>query len=173
MPVIPLILSGETPPAEGGFVRYETTITLKGKADNLVVAVYDPVLGENGDGAGEGAGALTLRLSDSLRLTKRPVTSAPDGAEACSQGRKPLDRRPPSNLKPQRGAGSAPGVVAVNCLRPFRGLSIWVELSIPGACPPGYMPWLLRSRERATAPWRWPRALACVAKIEPTRKIER
>jgi VWFA-related protein len=45
MPVIPLALSGETPPAEGGFVRYETTITLKGKADNLVVAVYDPVSG--------------------------------------------------------------------------------------------------------------------------------
>jgi hypothetical protein len=27
-------------------------------------------------------------------------------------------------------------MVAVSCLRPFRGLSIWVELSIPGACPP-------------------------------------
>jgi VWFA-related protein len=45
MPVIPLTFSGENPPAEGGFVRYETTVTLRGKADDLVVAVYDPVSG--------------------------------------------------------------------------------------------------------------------------------
>ncbi|HSK76209.1 MAG TPA: VWA domain-containing protein [Thermoanaerobaculia bacterium] len=45
LPVIPLTFAGEQPPAEGGFVRYETKVTLKGKADNLVVAVYDPVSG--------------------------------------------------------------------------------------------------------------------------------
>ncbi|HKV10800.1 MAG TPA: VWA domain-containing protein [Thermoanaerobaculia bacterium] len=45
LPVIPLTFAGEKPPAEGGFVRYETKVTLRGKADNLVVAVYDPVSG--------------------------------------------------------------------------------------------------------------------------------
>lgn len=45
LPVIPLTFAGENPPQEGGFVRYETKVTLRGKADNLVVAVYDPVSG--------------------------------------------------------------------------------------------------------------------------------
>ena len=46
MPVIPLKLATDKPPKEGGFVRYDTKITLKGKADNLVLAVYDPVSGK-------------------------------------------------------------------------------------------------------------------------------
>ncbi|HSK76208.1 MAG TPA: VWA domain-containing protein [Thermoanaerobaculia bacterium] len=46
MPVIPLKLASDKPPKAGGFVRYDTKITLKGKADNLVVAVYDPVSGK-------------------------------------------------------------------------------------------------------------------------------
>lgn len=46
MPVIPLKLASDKPPKEGGFVRYDTKITLKGKADNLVLAVYDPVSGK-------------------------------------------------------------------------------------------------------------------------------
>ncbi|HKV10801.1 MAG TPA: VWA domain-containing protein [Thermoanaerobaculia bacterium] len=46
MPVIPLKLASDKPPKEGGFVRYDTKITLKGKAENLVLAVYDPVSGK-------------------------------------------------------------------------------------------------------------------------------
>jgi VWFA-related protein len=46
MPVIPLKLASDKPPKPGGFVRYDTKITLKGKADNLVLAVYDPVSGK-------------------------------------------------------------------------------------------------------------------------------
>jgi VWFA-related protein len=46
MPVIPLKIASDKPPKPGGFVRYDTKITLKGKADSLVVAVYDPVSGK-------------------------------------------------------------------------------------------------------------------------------
>jgi VWFA-related protein len=46
MPVIPLTISGDKPPKAGGFVRYDTKITLNGKAENLVLAVYDPVSGK-------------------------------------------------------------------------------------------------------------------------------
>jgi VWFA-related protein len=46
IPVLPLNLSSERPPAPGKFVRYETTVKLKGKADHLVVAVYDPLSGK-------------------------------------------------------------------------------------------------------------------------------
>ena len=46
MPVIPLKLASDKPPKPGGCVRYDTKITLKGKADSLVVAVYDPVSGK-------------------------------------------------------------------------------------------------------------------------------
>lgn len=46
MPVLPLKLASDKPPKEGGFVRYDTKITLKGQADNLVLAVYDPVSGK-------------------------------------------------------------------------------------------------------------------------------
>lgn len=46
MPVIPLTLSSDKPPKAGGFVRYDTKITLNGKAETLVLAVYDPVSGK-------------------------------------------------------------------------------------------------------------------------------
>lgn len=46
MPVIPLTISGDKPPKAGGFVRYDTKIILNGKAENLVLAVYDPVSGK-------------------------------------------------------------------------------------------------------------------------------
>jgi VWFA-related protein len=46
MPVVPLKISGDRPPKAGGFVRYDTKITLNGKAENLVLAVYDPVSGK-------------------------------------------------------------------------------------------------------------------------------
>ena len=42
IPVLPVTLSSATPPSAGGFVRYETKITLRGAADHLVVAAYDP-----------------------------------------------------------------------------------------------------------------------------------
>lgn len=50
MPVIPLTISGDKPPKAGGFVRYDTKITLNGKAANLVLAVYDPVSGKMATG---------------------------------------------------------------------------------------------------------------------------
>jgi VWFA-related protein len=46
IPVIPLTISGDKPPKAGGFVRYDTKITLNGKAETLVLAVYDPVSGK-------------------------------------------------------------------------------------------------------------------------------
>jgi VWFA-related protein len=46
IPVVPLKLSSAQPPTPGGFIRYETTLTLKGKADHLVAAVYDPLSGK-------------------------------------------------------------------------------------------------------------------------------
>ncbi|HYN19563.1 MAG TPA: hypothetical protein VE078_01285, partial [Thermoanaerobaculia bacterium] len=46
VPAIPLTLSSLKPPKPGGFVRYETKITLGGDARYLVVAVYDPLSGK-------------------------------------------------------------------------------------------------------------------------------
>jgi VWFA-related protein len=46
IPIFPLDLVSDKPPAPGKFVRYETTLRLKGKADHLVVAVYDPLSGK-------------------------------------------------------------------------------------------------------------------------------
>lgn len=50
IPVIPLTISGDKPPKPGGFVRYDTKITLNGKAETLVLAVYDPVSGKMATG---------------------------------------------------------------------------------------------------------------------------
>ncbi|HEV8239209.1 MAG TPA: hypothetical protein VGS57_07575 [Thermoanaerobaculia bacterium] len=43
MPVIPIELSTDEPPAPGKFVRHDLTIKLHGHADHLVVAAYDPL----------------------------------------------------------------------------------------------------------------------------------
>jgi VWFA-related protein len=46
IPVVPVSLSSDHPPVAGKFVRYETKIKLRGAADHLVVAVYDPLSGK-------------------------------------------------------------------------------------------------------------------------------
>jgi hypothetical protein len=46
IPVLPLNLASARPPTPGKFVRYDTTFKLRGKADHLVVAVYDPLSGK-------------------------------------------------------------------------------------------------------------------------------
>jgi VWFA-related protein len=43
IPVVPITLTSATPPRPGGFVRHQTTVTLGGPANHLVVAAYDPV----------------------------------------------------------------------------------------------------------------------------------
>jgi VWFA-related protein len=43
VPVVPITLSSEKPPTPGNFVRYDTKVTLRGPADRLVAAVYDPL----------------------------------------------------------------------------------------------------------------------------------
>jgi VWFA-related protein len=46
IPVVPLNLASDKPPAPGKFVRYETRFTLKGKASRVVAAVHDPLSGK-------------------------------------------------------------------------------------------------------------------------------
>ncbi len=46
IPVIPLDISSDKPAKPGGFIKYETKITLKGKANRLVATVYDPISGK-------------------------------------------------------------------------------------------------------------------------------
>ncbi len=46
LPVMPLNINSDHPPKPGGFIKFETKITLKGKANHLVAAVYDPVSGK-------------------------------------------------------------------------------------------------------------------------------
>jgi VWFA-related protein len=46
IPVVPVSLSSDHPPTAGKFVRYDTKIKLRGAADHLVVAVYDPLSGK-------------------------------------------------------------------------------------------------------------------------------
>jgi len=43
IPVVPITLTSATPPRPGGFVRHQTTVTLRGPAHHLVIAAYDPV----------------------------------------------------------------------------------------------------------------------------------
>lgn len=45
IPVIPVNLTSDKPPAAGKVVKYETKLKLRGKADRLVVAAYDPLSG--------------------------------------------------------------------------------------------------------------------------------
>jgi VWFA-related protein len=46
IPVVPVSLSSDHPPVAGKFVRYDTKIKLRGAANHLVVAVYDPLSGK-------------------------------------------------------------------------------------------------------------------------------
>ncbi len=46
IPVVPVTLTSGHPPAPGKVVRYETRVKLRGKADHLVVAAYDPLSGK-------------------------------------------------------------------------------------------------------------------------------
>lgn len=46
VPVIPVDLSSTKAPKPGGFVKYETRLTLKGNARHLVVATFDPLSGK-------------------------------------------------------------------------------------------------------------------------------
>jgi VWFA-related protein len=46
LPVVPLDINSDHPPKPGGFIKFETKVTLKGKANHLVAAVYDPVSGK-------------------------------------------------------------------------------------------------------------------------------
>jgi VWFA-related protein len=46
IPTLPVSLSSDHPPVPGKYVKYETKVKLHGKADHLVVAVYDPLSGK-------------------------------------------------------------------------------------------------------------------------------
>lgn len=46
IPVLPISLTSDKPPTAGKMVKYETRLKLRGKADHLVVAVYDPLSGK-------------------------------------------------------------------------------------------------------------------------------
>jgi VWFA-related protein len=46
IPVVPVTLTSDHPPTPGKLVRYETKIKLRGTANHLVVAVYDPLNGK-------------------------------------------------------------------------------------------------------------------------------
>jgi VWFA-related protein len=46
LPVVPLDITADHPARPGGFIKYETKLTLKGDANHLVAAVYDPVSGK-------------------------------------------------------------------------------------------------------------------------------
>jgi len=43
---VPLNINSDHPPKPGGFIKFETKITLKGTANHLVATVYDPVSGK-------------------------------------------------------------------------------------------------------------------------------
>jgi hypothetical protein len=46
IPVIPVTLTSAQAPVPGHFVKYETRIKLRGKANHMVVAAYDPLSGK-------------------------------------------------------------------------------------------------------------------------------
>lgn len=46
IPVVPLNLASDKPPAPGKVVRYDTKLTLPAKASHVVIAVYDPLSGK-------------------------------------------------------------------------------------------------------------------------------
>jgi VWFA-related protein len=46
LPILPININSDHPAKPGGFIKFETKITLKGKANHLVATVYDPVSGK-------------------------------------------------------------------------------------------------------------------------------
>ncbi len=46
VPIVPVTLSSDHPPTPGKLVKYETKVHLRGKADHMVVAAYDPLSGK-------------------------------------------------------------------------------------------------------------------------------
>ncbi|MFL6259055.1 MAG: VWA domain-containing protein [Thermoanaerobaculia bacterium] len=46
IPTIPVTLTSDHPPSPGKVVKYETKVKLRGKADHMVVAAYDPLSGK-------------------------------------------------------------------------------------------------------------------------------
>jgi VWFA-related protein len=46
IPVIPVTLTSAQPPVPGHFVKYDTKVKLRGNANHMVVAVYDPLSGK-------------------------------------------------------------------------------------------------------------------------------
>ncbi|HSS48809.1 MAG TPA: VWA domain-containing protein, partial [Thermoanaerobaculia bacterium] len=46
LPVVPLNITADHPARPGAFIKFETKLTLKGDANHLVAAVYDPVSGK-------------------------------------------------------------------------------------------------------------------------------
>ena len=46
IPTVPVTLSSDHPPTPGKVVKYETKVHLRGKADHMVVAAYDPLSGK-------------------------------------------------------------------------------------------------------------------------------
>ncbi len=46
IPVIPLDLASDKEPKAGGYVKYETKVTIQGKPKHLVLATYDPLSGK-------------------------------------------------------------------------------------------------------------------------------
>jgi VWFA-related protein len=46
IPIVPVTLTSDHQPAPGKLVKYETKVKLRGKADHMVVAAYDPLSGK-------------------------------------------------------------------------------------------------------------------------------
>jgi VWFA-related protein len=46
VPIVPVTLTSDHQPAPGKLVKYETKVKLRGKADHMVVAAYDPLSGK-------------------------------------------------------------------------------------------------------------------------------
>ncbi len=46
LPVVPLNIAADHPAKPGGFIKFETKVTLKGTANHLVATVYDPISGK-------------------------------------------------------------------------------------------------------------------------------
>jgi len=46
LPIMPININSDHPAKPGGFIKFETKVTLKGKANHLVATVYDPISGK-------------------------------------------------------------------------------------------------------------------------------
>ena len=46
LPILPININSDHPARPGGFIKFETKVTLKGKANHLVATVYDPISGK-------------------------------------------------------------------------------------------------------------------------------